>query len=71
MGEPLVQNKSACHHSVTFASAVAIEIRYIHDCQEEKGTGGQNINQLQLIILYGKRHYFKRQAGFIGKRRKK
>lgn len=38
MGELLVQNKSACHHSVTFASAVAIEIRYVHYRQEEKGT---------------------------------
>lgn len=33
--------------------------------------GGQNINQLQLIILYGKRHYFRLQAGFIGKKKEK
>lgn len=76
MGELLAQNKSACHHLVTFATAVAMEIRYVCSRQEGKKTqmiltGGQNINQLQLIILYGKRHYFRLQAGFIGKKRKK
>lgn len=75
MGVLLVQNKSACHHLVTFATMVAMEMRYV--CSSQEGgnkmilTGGQNINQLQLIILHGKRHYFRLRAGFIGKKKKK
>lgn len=36
MGELLAQNKSACHHLVTFATAVAMEIRYVCSRQEGK-----------------------------------
>ena len=34
MAKLLAQNKSTCHHLVTFATVAAMEIRYVCSCQE-------------------------------------
>lgn len=43
MGQLLAENKSACHHLVTFATVVAMEIRYV--CSRQEGKKAHDFNR--------------------------